>query len=88
MIQLTPEQTAAALQNPNGVECTADGTGKVFLLVDNDVVRQMKAAIERQETIAAVHAGNAEIEAGLGMTVEEADRQLSEEFGLPRLGES
>ncbi|MEQ9410953.1 MAG: hypothetical protein RIK87_24795 [Fuerstiella sp.] len=88
MIRLTREQTAEAVRHPDGVECQGDGTDKTFILMDTDVVRQLRHALYRKDVHAAISAGIADLEAGRMMTAQEADDYVRSECGLPARPES
>ena len=88
MIRLTREQTEEAVRHPDGVECQGDGTEKTFILMDADVVRQMRHALYQKDVNASIAAGIADMEAGRMMTAEEADDYVRSECGLPARSES
>jgi len=83
MIKLTREQTEAASQSPLGVPCQGDGTAKLFVIVDAEVHQKMKDVAYRKDVLASVAAGNADIEAGRCLRVEDADTLMREKMKFP-----
>lgn len=88
MIQLTRKQTEEAIRHPDGVECHGDGTDKTFILMDADIVRQMRHALYQKDVHASIEAGLSDMKAGRMMTVQEADDFVRTECGLPARSES
>ena len=80
MIRLTREQTEAAEQHPDGVRCEGEGSPKTFILVEEHV---MKRALYRQDVLESVATGIAEMEAGLTMSIDEAEQRGRTELGFP-----
>jgi len=83
MMKLTREQTEEAVRNPEGVECEGDGTEKVFIIVDADVLRRMKEVLYRKDVHESIAVGIADMEAGRMMTAEEADDRVRSECSFP-----
>ena len=79
MIRLTREQTEQAVQHPDGVPCQGDGVDKMFVIVDADVMEQMREAISRSD-LAAIQAGINDMEAGKSQPAEEAQRHGRDEL--------
>ena len=79
MIKLTREQVEAASRNPEGVECEGEGTDKVFVIVDAEVMRRMKDSIGSADH-AAIQAGIEDMEADRLQSAEQAHRQGREEL--------
>ena len=63
MIKLTPEQTEGMFRHPDGVECQADGSEKMFVIVDASILRRMRSALYAKEMHASIAAGIADMEA-------------------------
>ncbi|MDB4614172.1 hypothetical protein OAH18_00640 [bacterium] len=82
MIKLNREQTEEAVRNPQGVECQGEGTEKVFVIVDVDVMQRMQEALAVTDH-AAIQAGIDDMEAGRMMTLDEADAHIRSECGFP-----
>lgn len=83
MIRLTREQTQAAEQHPGGIRCEGEGSAKTFILVEEDVMEQMKRALYRQDVLGSLAAGIADLKAGRTMSLEEADDRVRAELGFP-----
>lgn len=79
MIKLTREQVEAAARNPEGLECEGEGTDKVFVIVDAEVMRRMKDAIASADH-AAIQSGTNDMEAGRMQSATEAHRKGREEL--------
>ena len=79
MIKLTREQTEEAVRNPEGVECKGDGTEKVFIIVEADVMRRMQNALAGTDH-AAIQAGIDDMQAGRMQPATEAHRKGREEL--------
>jgi len=79
MMKLTREQTEAAVGKPDGVECQGDGVEKMFVIVDADVMHQMKDALARTDH-AAIQAGIDDMEAGRMQPAADAHRRGREEL--------
>jgi hypothetical protein len=79
MIKLNREQTEEVVRNPEGVECHGEGTEKVFVIVDADVMRRMQDALAATDH-AAIQAGIDDMEAGRMQPATEAHRQGREEL--------
>ncbi len=88
MIKLTREQTEEAARHPDGVECQGDGTEKVFIIMDADVLRQMRNALYEKDVHTSLAAGIADMEAGRMVTAQEADDRVRTECGLPTRSDS
>ena len=76
MIKLTPEQSEELVRYPDGVEYQAEGTGKMYVIVDADVLQKMRAALYRKDVHASIADGIADLEAGHMMTAEDADDRI------------
>ena len=58
-------------------------TNHVYFVVDGDVHREAMAALKRQRDRDAIAEGVADMEAGRGLPVAEADAHLREKLGFP-----
>ncbi len=88
MIKLTPEQTEEVFRHPDGVECQADGSDQMFVIVDASILRRMRSALYTKEMHASIAAGIADMEVGRMMTAQEADAYVRVECGFPAPNES
>jgi hypothetical protein len=74
--QLTKEQAAALhATGDRGLEVVDPDTSRVYVIVDGETHRQAMEALPRQQDREAIAQGLAEMEAGLGISVEESPRQ-------------
>lgn len=73
MLKLTRQLTEQALQHPGGVQCQGDGVDKMFVIIDADVIVEMREAIARSDH-AAIQAGIDDMVAGRMQSVEDAHR--------------
>lgn len=88
MIKLTREQTEQVVQHPDGVECQGEGTDKVFVIVDAQVLRQMQETLYRKDVRESITTGLDDMEAGRVMTAEEADDRIRSELGFAARNQS
>lgn len=58
-------------------------THKLFVLMDSEEYERVIEALRAQTDLHAIRDGIEEMEAGLSMPIEEADRRLREELGFP-----
>lgn len=65
--------------NPDGVRCQGDGVDQEFVIVDAEVIDQMRSTIA-QSDLAAVRAGIEDMEAGRMQPAAEAHRAGREEL--------
>ena len=65
------------------LETVDPATGRVYFLVDGQTHREAMQALRRQQDHDAIAEGIAQMEAGGGTPVAEADRQLRERLGFP-----
>ncbi|WP_417731746.1 hypothetical protein [Rosistilla oblonga] len=79
MIKLSRELTEQALLHPNGVQCQGDGVDKTFVIIDAEVMLQMREAISRNDH-AEIQAGINDMEAGRMQPAEEAHRHGREDL--------
>ena len=77
------EQTEEAARHSDGVECQGDGTEKIFIIMDADVLRLMRNALYNKEVHASIAAGIEDMEAGRMMTVQEAEERVRAQRDLP-----
>ena len=81
---LTKEQTAALLATEDGeLEVVDPETQRRYFVVDAEIHRQAMEALRRQQDRDAIAQGIREMEAGLGIPLEEA-RRLTREMLLAR----
>lgn len=88
MIKLTREQTEEVALHPDGVECQGEGTEKVFILMDADVLRRMRKTLYQKDVHTSIAAGITDMEAGRMLTAQEADDRVRTECGLPTRNDS
>ncbi len=81
-IRITEEQRNALNQQPEGVKCEDDQTQQVYVLVEESVHERAMDALKRQQDIDAIAEGIADMQAGRGMPVAEADEHLRKKLGF------
>ena len=83
MIRLTEEQLEAVSNHPQGVEC-AGKDDKLFVIIDAAILRKMQQLLREKENHDAIAEGLRQMEAGMGMSVDEAQRQARAACGFPQ----
>jgi predicted transcriptional regulator len=77
--KLTDEQREALDQSDGPVPVEDEVTQRVYFLVDSATLQTLR----KQEDLAAIREGLADIEAGRVMTLKELDNRLRARLGLP-----
>lgn len=86
MVQLSEEQRAALLQCPGEISCEDTITQRTYVLVEEAVHRRAMQALKQRQDLAAIRCGVVQMEAGGGIAVEDARRQLAQELGFSASG--
>lgn len=81
--RLTKEQSAALNAGEGTLELIDPDTQRRFVLVDRDTHREAMQALARQQDLAAIAEGIAEMEAGLGKPLDEAFADIRARLELP-----
>lgn len=82
--KLTKEQAAALNATGKGtLELIDPDTQRRFVLVDSETHREAMEALARQQDLAAISQGVAEMEAGLGKPLDEAFADIRARLDLP-----
>jgi len=84
MIPLTAEQLEAVANHPQGVECQGEGEER-FVIIEATVLAEMRRLIHQKEDLEAILEGFQQMEAGGGMSVEEARRKARAAGGFDKL---
>jgi len=88
MIKLTREQTEEAVRHPDGIKCQGNGTEKVFVIMDADILQRMRKTLHDKDVHTSIAAGVADMEEGRVLTAQEADDRVRTECGLPTRSDS
>ncbi len=80
---LTAEQRQALDQHPDGIEVEDEQTQKMYVLIEADLYERAMQSLRRQEDLAAIQAGNDDMEAGRVMPLDEADKLIRQKLGFP-----
>ena len=82
MIQLTDKQRSELKKHPDGILFRDEATQHSYVIVDEIIHREAMLALQRQQDLEAIRRGVAQMEAGEGIPLEEARRQLARELGF------
>ena len=83
MIQLTDKQRAELKKHPDGIPFRDEATQHGYVIVEENIHREAMLALQRQQDLEAIRRGAAQMEAGEGIPLEEADRILRKSLGFP-----
>ena len=81
---LTDDQRRSLQQHPEKpIEFRDEKTKRLYFIVDPVLLDRAQDAMRRLADLAAIQEGIADLEAGRGLPVDEADRQIREKLGFP-----
>ncbi len=82
-INITDEQRIALLLHPDGVKCEDEQSQRVYIIMEEAIHTKAMDALRRQDDLNAIAEGVADMQAGRGMPVVEADEHLRKRLGFP-----
>lgn len=77
------KELSDALNGADQLEAVDPATGRIYILVEGEVHRRAMQALQRQQDHDAIAEGIAQMEAGGGTPVAEADRLLRQRLAFP-----
>jgi predicted transcriptional regulator len=81
--KLTEEQREALRRRGGPIEVEDDQTRKVYVIIDDELHQRAMQALEEHDSLAAIRAGIADLEAGRVIPFAEVDSRIRERLGLP-----
>lgn len=82
MVQLTEEQRAALLKQPDGVACQDAASQRIYFLVDSEIHQRAMRALKQQQDLQAITEGAQNIEVTGGTPLADVRAELAAELGF------